>query len=198
MTFKVVPGTIYTQLTIGVENPNDRSAGAGIVIDSINAAQTQAEISRVTNAPGVTASNLFGTVTDVDPGATLQGWAITSAAADTSGQHWQYSSNNGSTWANMDAASASQAIYLASTDLVRWTGLKGSNTELDAKAVDDTGPALHAAGAAATIVDASLSGYSSAFSGNTALLAAQAADALPNAAADLNQAAALYAQPVLG
>jgi hypothetical protein len=58
---------------------------------------------------------------------------------------------------------------------VRWTGVKGANTELDAKAVDDTGPALHAANAAATVVDASVSGGSTAFSGNTAVLAANAA-----------------------
>ena len=74
----------------------------------------------------------------------------------------------------MDPASASQAFYLSTTDLIRWTGVLGANTELNVKAVDNTGPTLYAANTVATLLDASASGGNSAFSGNTAVLAANA------------------------
>jgi hypothetical protein len=150
-----------------------------IGVDSLSLQQTQDYLNANPLASGGLSTNsIFGTVTDVDPSASLKGWAITRAAADASGHHWQYSTDSGTTWVNMDAASASQAIYLSTTDLVRWTGVKGANTELDARAVDDTGPALHAANTTATVVDASVSGGASAFSANTAVLAANAAPLL--------------------
>jgi hypothetical protein len=83
----------------------------------------------------------------------------------------------------MDATSASQAFYLSTTDLIRWTGVLGANTELNVKAIDNTGPTLYAANAVATLVDASASGGISAFSGNTAALAANA----PPIVFDLNR-----------
>jgi hypothetical protein len=156
--------------------------GGSLGVDSLSTAQIRDAIPMV-DATGATTSSVFGTVTDGDAGAALKGWAITSAAADNAGHHWQYSTDNGTTWANMDAASTSQAIYLSTTDLVRWTGVKGTNSELDAKAVDNTGPALHAANAAATLVDASVSGGTTAFSANTSVLAAHAAPLV----FDLNQ-----------
>jgi VCBS repeat-containing protein len=161
------------QINLGAANAGGSYALPAIVVDSLTTAQVAAAAGAGTGN-GATTNSVFGSVSDADHSASLQGWAITSAAADSAGHHWQYSTNAGTTWSNMDAASASQAIYLSTTDLVRWTGAKGANTELDAKAVDDTGPALHAANAAATLVDTSVSGGSSAFCGNKSVLAANA------------------------
>lgn len=147
--------------------------GGTIAVDSLSTAQVMAANPAVQGA-GATASALFGSVSDTDTNASLKGWAITSAANDGAGHHWQYSSDQGTSWHDMDSASTGQAIYLAPTDLIHWTGLKGTNTELDARAVDNTGPALHASNALAGLVDTTQNGGSTAYSGNTAVLAAHA------------------------
>ena len=148
-------------------------SGGDIAIDSLNAAQVMAA-NPVVQGAGATTNVLFGSVSDTDTSASLKGWAITSAAADGAGHHWQYSSDQGASWHDMDGASTGQAIYLATTDLIHWTGLKGTNTELNARAVDNTGPALHASNALAGSVDTTQNGGSTAYSSNTAVLAANA------------------------
>jgi large repetitive protein len=93
---------------------------------------------------GSTLSSLLpaGTaVTDVDHGSSVKGYAITNAAADAAGHHWQYSTDGGVTWVNMDSATTSAALLLAPTDLVRWTGSNGTYTPLSVVAVDDTATA---------------------------------------------------------
>ena len=42
-------------------------------------------------------SKVFGAVSNIDHSASLNGWAITRAAAHASGHHWQCSSDNGAT-----------------------------------------------------------------------------------------------------
>lgn len=147
--------------------------GGDIAVDSLSTAQIMAANPAVQGA-GATTNALFGSVSDTDANASLKGWAITSAANDGAGHHWQYSSDQGTSWHDMDSASTGQAIYLATTDLIHWTGLKGTNTELNARAVDNTGPALHATNALAGSVDTTQNGGSTAYSGNTAVLAAHA------------------------
>ncbi len=93
---------------------------------------------------GSTLSSLLpaGTVvTDVDHGSSVKGYAITQAAADSSGHHWQYSTDNGVTWVNMDSTTAGAALFLAPTDLIRWTGAVGTDTALSVVAVDNTSTA---------------------------------------------------------
>ena len=80
-------------------------------------------------------------VTDIDHGSSVSGYAFTSAAGDASGHHWEYSANGGTTWINMDSASTTAALYLAVSDLIRWSGPQGSNTPLTVVAVDNTSAA---------------------------------------------------------
>jgi hypothetical protein len=83
-------------------------------------------------------SSFLPAVTDIDHGSSVKGYAFSSAAADASGHHWQYSADNGVTWVNMDSAGTSAALFLNPTDLIRWSGAKGTNTALAAVAVDNT------------------------------------------------------------
>ena len=171
---KVGTNNVGVNGAVGAEGVDPWGTPLGLIVwDAYSASQLTSQLP-LNASNGVTLGALMPAVSDADNGASLKGYAITSAAADTAGHHWQYSTNGGTTWVNMDSASLSQAVYLATTDLLRWTGSAGTNTELDAKAVDNTGPALHAANAVATLVDASASGGSTAFSGNTAVLAANA------------------------
>lgn len=122
-----------------------------------------------TPGPGVTLSSLMPATSDIDATSTLKGWAITSAAADSTGHHWQYSLDNGSSWVNLDSASTAAARFISASSLIRWTGLLGNNTKLDAVAVDDTSTA-----SAGAVIDVTNRGGTTPYSANIATLAASA------------------------
>jgi hypothetical protein len=145
--------------------------GGAIVLDTLTRQQT---IDAATQqASGASTISVFGGVSDLDHGATLQGYAVTRAAADGAGHHWQYSRDSGASWVNMDAASESAALFLATTDLLRWTGAKGTNTELNARAVDNSTTANYDTGTVGHL-NVQTSGGTTAFSANTSVLAANA------------------------
>jgi hypothetical protein len=105
---------------------------------------------------------LAGHVTDVDAGA-LQGIAVTAA---TGGGAWQYSTDGGTTWTGFGTVSASTALLLSNTTLIRFvpsTGFLGTAT-LTYLAWDQT------SGTAGNKVSIVATGGTSAFS-KTALTA---------------------------
>jgi hypothetical protein len=142
-------------------------------------AVNQYEPATYINSNGVTLATLFASsnVTDADDGSSLRGYAITSAANGSTGG-WEYSPNDGASWFSLSGASLTNALYLAGTDRVRYTGLRGSNTQLDVVLVDDTGPALHVVGAQATTINVTTRGGTTAFSADVVTLAANAAPVL--------------------
>ncbi|MGL6045617.1 MAG: Ig-like domain-containing protein [Vogesella sp.] len=116
-----------------------KNNGGAIAVDSLSTAQIQQL--NVSQAAGVKASVLIGGASDADQGASIKGYAITSASSSSTGNYWQYSADNGTTWVNMNAASTTAAIFVSPDYLLRWTGIAGSNTKLVAVAVDDTSTA---------------------------------------------------------
>lgn len=109
---------------------------------------------------GVRLSDIMPATSDVDAGASLHGWAITSAAASGLGnERWEYSSNNGASWVALTPASSSAAIFLKPDVLVRWTGTRGSHTGLNAVAVDNTSVAV-----LGDLLDVSVTGGSTPYS----------------------------------
>jgi hypothetical protein len=99
---------------------------------------------------------------------------VTSAAADAAGHHWQYSTDGGVSWINMDSASTTAALYLNPSDLVHWTGGAGTNTPFSAVAVDNTEAAAFDTTATGHL-NVSVTGGSTPFSAIAATLAANMA-----------------------
>jgi VCBS repeat-containing protein len=161
----------------GISDSTARSKGGYIVVDSLvsSAFETQTYI----RSSGITMSTLFpaSNTADVDDNSSVRGYAITSAANGTTGG-WEYSTDGGTVWRSLSAASVTEAFYLAGTDQVRYTGLRGSNTKLDVVVVDNTGPALHAQDAAATTINVTARGGTTAFSADVVTLSANAAPVL--------------------
>jgi large repetitive protein len=174
--------TVQIDGLIGIA-PGAQRQGGYIVVDSLTAAQFDdtANANLYTQSAGVRMSALFPAtnVADADSNSAFRGYAITSAAngAGTSGG-WQYSPDGGGTWFSLSAASVSNAFFLAPADLVRYTGLRGSNTRLDMVMVDNTGPALHGTNLQATTIDVSVRGGTTPFSQQVVSLAANAAPVL--------------------
>ena len=113
---------------------------------------------------GVALSALMPTATDEDIGDTLVGYAVTSAAPESSNSGvWQYQAAGTSTWTALSGASDTNAIFLAADTKVRWsigTTSVFPTTELRIVAVDSS------AGVPTTgdVLDASVTGGSSRFS----------------------------------
>jgi ELWxxDGT repeat protein/VCBS repeat-containing protein len=145
-----------------------KNNGGAIAVDSLSI--TQIQQLNVSAATGVKASVLIGGVVDADQGASIKGYAITSATASASGNHWQYSADNGTTWVNMDAASTAAAIFISADYLLRWTGMAGSNTKLAAVAVDNTSIASFDTTTVGHL-DVGLRGGNTPYSANVATLA---------------------------
>ena len=119
-----------------------------------------------TNPVGTTVADLLGTtVTDVDTGA-VEGIAITGAA--TIGGNWQFSIDSGAHWTNFASYSATSALLLAPTDLVRFvpTSHAGGTETFSYVAWDQT------SGTHGTTANTSPAGGTTAFSteANTASL----------------------------
>jgi hypothetical protein len=169
-SFTATGTTDNCKLYFSLYEPEGSMSGA-IVFDTLTRQQT---IDATTQqSSGVSTSSVFGGVSDLDHGATIKGYAVTRAAADNAGHHWQYSRDNGASWVNMDAASESAALFLATTDLLRWTGAKGTNTELNARAVDNSTTANYDTGTVGHL-NVQSNGGTTAFSANTSVLSANA------------------------
>ena len=137
------------------------TVGGSIVIDSLSTPQLEALNYRV--GEGAKVSTIFGDVSDVsdvDQGSDVSGWAITSGAASASSQ-WEYQVEGETEWRSLDGVSQQNAMFLAADDLVRWTGLRDTNTMLSARGVDDTSTdILHSK------IDVSVNGGSTPYSAN--------------------------------
>ncbi|PNY36817.1 hypothetical protein C2E31_10670, partial [Rhodopirellula baltica] len=96
-------------------------------------------------------------ITDVDNGA-VEGIAITTLTQANG--TWQFSTNGGSTWADVGAVSDSSALLLRSSDLIRFqpNGIDGTTADFTFRAWDQT------TGSAGTKVNASSTGGTTAFS----------------------------------
>ena len=111
-----------------------------------------------TNAAGTLVSTLLsGIDSDVDTGA-LKGMAITGASSAHGS--WQYSTNGGSSWSAFGSYSASSALLLAATDLVKFVPdtVDGSSDTFSFVAWDQT------SGTHGTTASASTRGSTTAFS----------------------------------
>jgi uncharacterized delta-60 repeat protein len=110
------------------------------------------------NGGGQTIASLLGSsLSDVDSGAS-QGVALFGSTG--SDGRWQYRISSGYTWSDVGAVSASSALLLRSTDLVRWMpeGKHGSTATLSYFGWDQT------SGSWPTKVNASTRGQTTAFS----------------------------------
>lgn len=118
---------------------------------------------------GASVSSLFtNSFVDPDPAAALQGIAIVSNTLTADG-NWQYSTDAGSTWANVGPVSDSAALLVRASDWVRFTpapDFNGTPAPLSVRAIDDT----YAAGLIGVTADVTSNGGTTAISGNTALL----------------------------
>ena len=153
----------------GVSNP----AGSG-TYGAQDMTFDRIQLSQQPPSVGALMAGVAAGVTDVDAGATLKGWAFTSAGSNASGT-WQYSADGGTTWNDMSSASANHAFFLASSDLIRWTGQHGTNTPLSVFAVDNTYAGSFDTTATGSANLSGGTGGSSAFSSNSAMLAANMA-----------------------
>ncbi|WP_206208978.1 Ig-like domain-containing protein [Vogesella mureinivorans] len=124
--------------------------------------------------PGMTVASLMASnpVTDADLNSSIKGYAFINAKASSSSNHWQYSTDGGVTWVNMDAASTNKALLLQPSNLIRWNGMPGTYTTLEAVAVDNTSTAAFDTTATGSL-DVSLRGGNTPYSTNVAALKAK-------------------------
>jgi hypothetical protein len=166
VTYTFTAKSTSTLIEIGANYLGTENETGNIAFDVLSAAQFTNY--KTTAATGATVASVMSTaaVSDVDTGATVQGYAFTSAAASST-YRWEFSSNNGTTWTTMTPASVSNAIFLKGTDLIRWTGTTANDTDLKAVVVDNTGPNA----ASGTAINVSTRGGTTAFSANEVVLA---------------------------
>ncbi|MFN6994739.1 MAG: DUF4347 domain-containing protein, partial [Aquincola tertiaricarbonis] len=142
---------------------------ASLLVAAVNDAPVMAAATPVLTAltedstghAGQTVASLVGaTITDVDSGA-LQGIALTAASTTTGG--WQYSLDDGATWAAVGSVNPGAALLLRATDRVRLLpdGQNGGSASLGWRAWD------RSSGSAGTLADTGSGGGSSAFSTTT-------------------------------
>ncbi|CAN5827646.1 hypothetical protein BH11PSE8_BH11PSE8_11700 [soil metagenome] len=139
---------------------------ASIVVTDLNDAPLLTPISPTLSAidedqtanPGQTVASFAGpAITDVDTGA-VEGIAITGLISGNG--TWQFSTDGGSSWTNVDAVSGTSALLLRSGDSVRFVpdARNATTASLTYRAWDQT------SGSAGSKVDASASGGVTAFS----------------------------------
>ncbi len=71
-----------------------------------------------TNPPGNTVASVFGSYFEASAGATM-GIAVSGVTGTKTGQ-WLYSTDGGTSWQNLPTVSATNAILLLGTDLIRY------------------------------------------------------------------------------
>ncbi|MBF8271041.1 MAG: swmB [Magnetococcales bacterium] len=124
-------------MTIDVTSVNDAP--------SLNVNPALAAVNEDTTAPvGETIANLFlGQVTDPDAGASLGGVAVVGNTANAVTQGvWQYSSNGGTTWADVgNVGDNATALAVSASSLVRFVPVANYNgvpSALTVRGLDDT------------------------------------------------------------
>ncbi|WP_377827446.1 VCBS domain-containing protein [Bradyrhizobium lupini] len=138
-TLKITVTGINDAPVVTTQSPANLNVGSGVLVSS------------------------FRSSTDIDAGA-LHGIAITSLTSNGGGT-WQYSTNGGSSWTNIGTVSATSALLLDDSNLVRITGSGNSGT-LVYKAWDET------TGTVGTKVNPGIGGGTTAFSSATNTLSA--------------------------
>jgi hypothetical protein len=178
---------VNTTITVHVADGGEDGAVAatGVInlnVTAVNDAPTLTPVSPVlgginedaTNNAGYIVSTFRGAVTDVDTGATV-GIAIT--GLNSGNGAWQYSIDGGTTWTNVGSVSATNALLLRDSDLVRFVpnGENGTAPTFDYRAWD------RSSGSEGTKVDASLTGNAAEFSttSDTASLAVASVNDAP-------------------
>ncbi len=153
------------------------SATTSIIVTSVNdaptitngATVTLTTINEDTNSTGVTVTSILTTAgvnyADVDTGA-VKGIAITSTVGNG---NWQYSTDGGTTWSNFGAVSATNALLLDGTALVRYSpDLKNGETATFGFQAWDETTGTASTNATPQHADASVNGTTTAFSINNA------------------------------
>ncbi|KQQ62467.1 hypothetical protein ASF84_26880 [Pseudomonas sp. Leaf127] len=157
-TFRAWDRTTGTASTTGNRSTVDTTTNGGSTAFSTGTAQATLVVTSVNDAPVLTpvapslsaltdtsttntgdlVSALTAGITDVDTGA-VQGIAITGLTS-TYGT-WQYSTNGGSTWSNVDTVATTSALMLRSSDRVRFIpdGINGEIATITYKAWDQSG-----------------------------------------------------------
>ena len=163
--------TYTNQLTLTVNSVND----APVLVDQVRAITLTEDVSDGSNT-GSRISDLLasGSVTEasdnVTPGTASDNSAIEAiaiTAKSTTGGTLQFSTNNGSNWANVGAVSNTSSLLLVSTDRVRFVpnqDFNGSAGSFTFRAWDQT---TTGAGSAGTKVNTSTNGGTSEFSSET-------------------------------
>ncbi|WP_119680974.1 DUF4347 domain-containing protein [Indioceanicola profundi] len=130
------------------------------------------------NPPGAALNSLGLTVSDVDAGSSVSGFAIVGNTANSATQGtWQYSTNGGANWHNIGTVNDStNALALSATTLVRFmpaANFNGTPPALTVRALDDTyggGFSTAAVGETRTTLDTSTRGGTTAISAATAAI----------------------------
>ncbi|MGA7178783.1 MAG: DUF2341 domain-containing protein [Thiobacillaceae bacterium] len=158
-TFSYTPNANFNGTDSFTYVVNDGSADsnvatATITVNAVNDAPmatgsaTLAAINEDTvSPPGATVSSLFSAnfsdATDQVTGGSsanpFAGIAISSYTVDASKGNWQYSTNGGSTWTTLSSATATTAVTLNATDLVRFVpaaNYNGAATALAANLIE--------------------------------------------------------------
>ena len=142
LQISVTDGQATTSATVNVNVTAGNDAPLATGIATLAAINEDAA-----NPPGATLASLFGgnfsDATDqVSGGSTANifaGIAISSYTADAGKGAWQYSSNGGSNWTSLGSATATAAITLNATDLVRFVpaaNYNGPATALSANLIE--------------------------------------------------------------
>ncbi len=158
-------------VTLDVTNVNDSPTITNASLASINEDTTNS---------GSTISSLFGIgFNDVDPGASLQGIAITSNTTPVGEGTWQYSTNGGASWHDVGTVGSSNALALSASSQLRFfpaLNFNGTPTPLNLRAIDNTYAGGFTASATRMTIDAGTAGGSSPIGSNVATLSV---DVLP-------------------
>jgi VCBS repeat-containing protein len=148
------------------------------VLPSATATLTTINENQTANG-GQTVASFGGTINDIDGGA-LKGIAITGQTVGNG--HWEFSTNNGSSWTSFGTVAGNDALLLRDTDLVRFIpdAQNGTSASLIFSAWDQTSGT---AGGRANLTTAGATGRSTAFStgSNTANLTVTSVNDAPTA-----------------
>ncbi|MDI9855895.1 DUF4347 domain-containing protein [Comamonas sp. 17RB] len=183
LTFRAWDQTTGTASVNGIRSTADTTSNGGTTAFSTVTAVTNQPVTSLNDAPVMTGvlptltglndtstnnagnlvSSLIGGSTDVDTGA-VKGIAITGLTG-TYGK-WQYSTDAGTSWADIGTVSNATALILNTTNKVRYVpdGIHGETATLIYKAWDQTNGT---AGLEGTKRDTTISGGTSAYSTGT-------------------------------
>ena len=144
------------------------SANLNTSITAVNNAPTHGagNISAIweddTDPPGETVGNLWaGTFNDPDAGSSLAGVAITSNSAPGTQGVWEYSTDAGTTWYSIGAASDAASVVFDTTTLLRFlpaADFSGNPAVLTSRVLDNTYAGAFTSGATIETISTSSNG----------------------------------------